>query len=267
VTADPDPDLWGALGLILGTLDGLGDDGDRVALRAYTRQIASPAWSALGWDAAPGEARRLATARGRVLACLGLIGRDDPVTSEATERFRRFPTDPDALAPDLVAVAARIAVATGGEEMWTMVLDRYRDAEVPQDKIRYLFALAETPDVDLLGRTLDLSITADVRTQDSPFLLAAVLQNGRGAALCWDWIEAHWPVLKERFPSGLLARALEGVTTIVDPDLATRVRAFCAANEMPLTWPRLDQLLERMDLNVALAGRLRSTLASALSTP
>jgi puromycin-sensitive aminopeptidase len=265
VAADPDPDLWGALGLILGTLDGLGDDEDQAALRSYTRRIAAAPWAALGWDAAPDEARRLATARGRVLACLGLIGRDEDVTREATERFRRFPSDPDALAPDLVAVAARIAVAAGGAETWSMALDRYRDAEVPQDKIRYLYALAETPDVDLLRRTLDLSITADVRSQDAPFLIAAVLQNRHGAPTGWSWIEEHWPVLKDRFPSGLLARVLEGVTSIVNPDLAARVRGFCAANDMPLTSPRIDQLLERMDLNVALAGRLRSTLAAALT--
>jgi puromycin-sensitive aminopeptidase len=265
VAADPDPDLWGALGLILGTLDGLGDEGDRAAVRSFTRHIASAPWSALGWDAVPGEGRRTATARSRVLWCLGLVGRDEAVTTEATERFRRFPYDPDALAPDLVAVAARIAVGTGDEDMWTTVLGRYRETDVPQDKIRYLFALAETPEVDLLRRTLDLCLTADVRSQDAPFLIASVLQNRHGATMGWSWVEEHWPVLKERFPSGLLARVLEGVTTIVDADPAARVRAFCAANEMPLTGLRMDQVLERLDLNVALARRLRSTLASPLS--
>jgi puromycin-sensitive aminopeptidase len=265
VAADADPDLWGALGLILGTLDGIGDEEDRGALQLFTRRIASAAWSALGWDAVPGESIRLATARGRVLACLGLIGRDESIVSEATERFRRFRADRDALSPDLVAVVARIAVGTGGEEMWTMVRDQYLEAEVPQDKIRYLFALAETPEVDLLQRTLDLSITADVRSQDAPFLIAAVLQNSRGSAMGWRWVEEHWPVLKERLPSGLLARVLEGVTAMSDPDLAAQVHAFCSANEMPLTQPRMDQLLERLDLNVALAGRLRSTMTSSLS--
>jgi puromycin-sensitive aminopeptidase len=265
VAADPDPDLWAALGLILGRLDGLGDEGDRTALQSFTKRIASGPWSALGWDATPGEARRLATARGRVLAALGLIGCDESTAREASERFRRFLSHPEALAPDLVAVAARIAVATGGEETWTTVLDRYRLAEVPQDKNRYLYALAEAPHPALLRRTLDLCLTADVRTQDAPFLIAAVLQNRYGADMGWSWVEEHWPVLKERFPSGLLARVLEGVTTFVDPGLADRVRAFCAANEMPLKALRMDQVLERMDLNVALALRLRSTLASALA--
>jgi aminopeptidase N len=265
VAADTDPDLWAALGLILGTLDGLGDEEDRRALQSFTERIASGPWSALGWDAVPGEARRLATARARVLACLGLIGRDESTTREATERFHRFLSDPETLAPDLVAVAARIAVTTGGEETWTTVLDRYRLAEVPQDKNRYLYAMAEAPHPALLRRTLDLCLTADVRTQDAPFLIAAVLQNRHGADMGWSWVEEHWPVLKERFPSGLLARVLEGVTTFVDPDLAARVRAFCADHEMPLKSLRMDQVLERMDLNVALARRLRSTLASALA--
>jgi puromycin-sensitive aminopeptidase len=264
VCEDEDPDLWASIGAVLAVLDGLGDENDRRALRAFTQRIAGPAWERLGWVPRPDESRRTATARARVLASIGLTGRDEGVAGEASERFYRFQEDPGVLAPDLVAVASRIAVSNGGHRAWSTALDRYRAATVPQEKLRYLYALADTPDPELLTRTLDLSVSADVRVQDAPFLISAAMIQPDRAGQVWSWVESHWPQIKATFPTGLQARIFEGITTIVDPELAARIKQFCETNEMPLTGQRMDQLIERMDINVALSARLRSTLSSRL---
>jgi hypothetical protein len=81
----------------------------------------------------------------------------------------------DGLAPDLIGTAAQISVATGGPEAWNEVLDAYRRAEGPQDRLRYLYALAETPLADLRMETLELAVGPDVRSQDAPFVIAGVM--------------------------------------------------------------------------------------------
>jgi hypothetical protein len=130
--------------------------------------------------------------------------------------------------------------------------------------VRYLLALPSTPDRGLLARTLDLALGDEVRTQDAPFLIVGVMANRAGGRLAWQWVEGHWEELQERLPSSLSARIFEGVPSLVDPDVATAVHAFAASHELPLAGPRVDQLLERMDINVALAVRLAGTLAGAL---
>ena len=52
--------------------------------------------------------------------------------------------------------------------------------------------------------------------------------------------------------------------------MADAVHAFADSHELPMAGPRLDQLLERMDINVALAARLQGTIGGrppSLSSP
>jgi len=254
-----DPDVWAAVVSVLNTLDRLAEADDRMALRDFAHRIADPAWVSLGWDPAPGESRR-ATARARVLAVLGLVAEDEAAIAESSRRFAKFVGGDGDLAPDLVGVAARIVVASGGEDEWSRVLTLYRGSANPQERMRYLDALADTRDPGLQRRTLDLCLGDEVRTQDAPFVIAAVLAQRGAAARAWAWIEDNWAGLQTRFPPSLLNRLLEGITAITDAGLAADVAQFCTEREIPMAGPRLDQLLERMDLNVALAGRLRGSL-------
>ncbi len=259
-----DPDVWAGVSAVLGLLQLVADETDTEALRRFVRRLAGPAWTRFGWDAEPGEGDRAAIARGRLLGLLGMIGTDPTIQAEAAERFRRFLADPAALVPDLVGVTARIVVAAGGEDEWSTVLARYREASNPQEKLRYLYALAETTDPALVARTLDLIVDPEVRIQDAPFLMNGVMAQPAGSEAAWRWLESHWSDVEGRFPTGLLARMVDGIVSLVDPGVAEEVHAFCASHDIPLAGPRLDQLLERMDINVRLARRLTGTLTGAL---
>jgi puromycin-sensitive aminopeptidase len=263
---EEDPDVWSAVGGALRLLDLIAGDGeDRAALQAFVRRVAGPSWARLGWDAHPGESQRTGITRGRVLSVLGLTGNESSLGEEAQARFRGFLADKSGLAPDLLTPAAHVAAAWGGEEGWTSILDQYRSGTTPQDKVRYLIALPATREPSLLARTLDLALGDEVRTQDGCFLIAEVMANRAGGALAWEWFERHWDEVRDRYPPSLISRSLEGIATLVDPAVAGAVHAFAGSHDLPLAGPRLDQLLERMDINVAMAARLRGTMAAALS--
>jgi puromycin-sensitive aminopeptidase len=261
-----DGDVWGALNGVFTFLALSAHQGDVEPLREFVRRTARPAWAHLGWAPSAGESSRTATARARVLEGLALIGSDPETGDEAVQRFRSFVAAGDDLAPDLVSCAARATVAREGAGGWQTVLEQYKRASSPQDRMRYLFALTESPDPATLRRTLDLALTDDVRTQDSPFLIPAVMRNRTGAAVAWEWLEQHWAELNSRFPDSQLARAFEGIPSVVEPGLAAAIRRFCSTHDVPQAGPRLDQLLERMDINVGLAGRLQGSLAGVLSS-
>lgn len=262
---DDDADVWSALGGITSLLASVSSDEDRPAVREFARELALPVWRQLGWDPKPTDTPRAATARSRVLATLGLTGEDPEVVAEASARFESHLRGGSSLAPDVVSTALRIVVSAGGTREWEAVHDRYREVDVPQERLRYLFALAETNDPGLIARTLDLSLSGEVRLQDAPFLIAGVLGRREGGAQAWAWVVEHWDELRVRFPNPLLLRVFEALSAQADGRLAEDVHRFCASHELNIAGPRLDQILERMDVNVKLADRLRGTLRAALA--
>jgi puromycin-sensitive aminopeptidase len=266
VSSEPDPDVWGSVTGVLYLLDLAGDERDRAALEQFARRLAQPAWELLGWDPGPGESARVGTARGRILMVLAEQGQDQEVIAEARRRLRAHldSAEGGVLNPDLIGPAAHVAVAHGGHEAWSAVLDAYLASDRPQDRLRYLYALAKTPLGDLRMRTLELTLGAEIRSQDAPFVVAALLGQRGAAGLVWDWIESNWDRLASRFPPGLLIRTLEATTAVVDDRLAARIHLFCERTDLPISTIRVAQILERMDINVALAGRLRGHIAAAL---
>jgi puromycin-sensitive aminopeptidase len=254
---EEDPDVWSAIASVFNLLGLIADDTDKGALEGLVRRAARESWAHLGWDPVPGEPRRTPTARARVLAALALSGCDEALRQEACARFSRFVASHESLSPDLVGVTARIVVASGGEEAWSRVLSLYKAARTPQDKMRYMVALSDISDEEIRARTLDLALSRDVRTQDATFLVGLVLGQRGAARSSWEWVERHWEVLESRFASGLLARIFDAIPAVVEADLAESVHAFCDTHEIPMAGPRVNQLLERMDINVALAGRIR----------
>jgi puromycin-sensitive aminopeptidase len=263
--AEEDPDVWAGVNSAVELLDLVArDDPDRQALVAFTRRVTQAAWDRLGWDPGPADTQRIGIARARLVTARGLTGEDPDVRSEASARFARFLSEPTSLAPDLLTPVANLVVASAGEAGWEAILGQYRAATTPQDKVRYLLALPSTPDPELLARSLDLALSDEVRTQDAPFLVVGVMANRAGGRLAWQWVEEHWDELQERLPSSLSARIFEGIPALVDPGVAHAVHAFAESHELPLAGPRVDQLLERMDINVALAARLAGALPGAL---
>jgi puromycin-sensitive aminopeptidase len=251
VAADPDPDVWGSLGAVLRALELIADDRDRAAIEDLARRLARSAWEGVGWDPRPGESDRTSIARGRIMLALAGPGADTEVIDEASRRFRAHLADPAGghLAPDLIRPAGQVAVAHGGADAWSAALAAYQGTDVALEQLRYLYALTETPLAELRVRTLEMTIGPDVRSQDAPFVIGAILSQPRAAEGVWAWLESHWDAVAGRFPSSLTIRMLEAVATVVDAGLAERIRTFCRDAGLPVSAVRLEQVLERVDPN------------------
>lgn len=274
IALDPgdDPDTWSSVIASLGALERAGDDADRTALSGFARRLAAPAWSRLGWEPQPGESDLAAIARSRVLRVLADQGGDTALADEARQRLwdHLGSAGRDGLAPDLVGAVAQIAVASGGHRAWEAVLDAYRSSLQPQERLRFLLALGETPDPELSRRTLELALGAEVRSQDAHYVIASALINRRTGPASWAWVVQEWEQIVGRLPVPLVVRVIEPVAGFADVELAGRVRSWVAERSaeggsgFPVSPIRVAQILERMDVSVAMAGRLRGRIAAAL---
>ena len=249
--------------MLVGTLAGLrrmmGAE-ERPAIAALARNRLSAVQSRLGWDPQPADGERTRELRGMVLGTLGVLGDAPAIREEAVARYARYLRDRAGVDPNLVPALVGILAANGGTERYDEFWAEYKAARTPQEEQRYLFALAGFRDLDLLARTLEHTLDGEVRTQDAPFLVRAVMANKSGCELAWRFTKDHWDEMTARYPESGITRMCEGVTSLTTPELETDVRAFFATHEVKQAGKQLDQHLERLHMGVVFRQREASNL-------
>jgi hypothetical protein len=81
--------------------------------------------------------------------------------------------------PALIAILAR----AGDEAEYDDFRERFRHARSPQEEQRYLYALAAFRQPALVTQTLQHTVDGEIRSQDAPYVVRAVLASvwGRGS--------------------------------------------------------------------------------------
>jgi hypothetical protein len=77
-------------------------------------------------------------------------------------------------------------------------------------------------------------------------------------------VKAHWDELLERLPDNTIVRMLEATAGLCQPTQAADVHAFFADHDVPQGQRSLQQVLERLDINVAFAEREGPRIAGTL---
>jgi puromycin-sensitive aminopeptidase len=260
---DTDLSVWQRVSGALAALDRIVDDDTRVRLQSTVRALAAPALHRMGWSATGGESDRDRQTRATLFELVGTVGADDDVATRAQKIHDAYLDDPGSADPALVAAAVNVIADRGGPEAFEAFLERFRQADNPQEQMRYLFSLARFHDDASFKEMLELSLS-EVRTQNAPFLLARALMNRVQGAVAWEFVRRNWDTLVERFPSNTIVRMAEGVRTLTEPAVAQDVLAFFAEHPVPQATKTMEQHLERLRVNVALRERERPALAAAL---
>jgi puromycin-sensitive aminopeptidase len=250
-----DLSVWERITGGLTQLDRLVDGDARTALHTRVAALVGPARAELGAEAAAGEDDRTRTLRGLLLQAAALLGDDAAAQARATELLDRFLKHPPSVDPSLASPALAVAATLGDVALHDRLVEHFRAADNPQDRQRLLFSLARFRDAAAFGRTLDLSLSGDVRTQDAPYLLGEALANRDNGAAAWAFVASHWPDIERRFPSNSLARLVGGIRSVRDRALADEVAAFLAEHAIPQGELQVRQHVERMWVTVALAER------------
>jgi puromycin-sensitive aminopeptidase len=260
---EDDPSVWSVVLGALGLFDRVIPDEDRPVLAAAVQTLLGPLARDLGWDPRPDDGERTPSLRASVLRVLGTIGDDREVQAEAAQRFEETETEP--LHPDTESAVLDIVGHWCGVNQYEAMLARYRDPANPQEENRYLYALASFEDPALAERTFDLAMT-EVRTQNAPFLLQLLVANRVTGPLMWTRVTEEWDTLVAKFPSNILPRMLDGVRGLCSsPKLAGEVTAFVESHPLPAGGRTVEQILERLAVNVAFGEQEGPGLAAVLT--
>ena len=117
--------------------------------------------------------------------------------------------------------------------------------------------MASFSNKDVLRKSLDFSVSEDVRHQDSVYMIGRIAANNLGRDLAWQFFKDNFPMLKERYKSGfMLSHLVQSVSErFVTDEQADMVQKFFEENALPGSERKVAQALETVRLNSAWLAR------------
>jgi tricorn protease interacting factor F2/3 len=230
-------------------------------IQQIAHQYLRKMFDVLRWDVQPGEPHTNALLRSFVIAALGKMN-DDEILCEANNRFKQYLQKPDSLNPDIQDAVFSLA-AWSGATSYAKLLHLYKTASSQEQKIRFLGALSSFKDPKLLQRTLDLSQSKLVRSQNMHIPIMRISSNPYGKKILWPWLKKNWKKLRVKVGVGspLLNRIVSSISTVADSSMEGEIRRFFKKNPTPGTEMTLSQTLERIRIHSQFLKQLRAEFA------
>ena len=263
-TTERDKNVWAVLIDSLAFLNRIIDPSHRPLLEAFVRTRVGPATASVGWTPQPGESELTGQLRSELIGALGRLGNDAETQARAAELYVTARKDSAAVDPNLFPALVAILAFTGNAARYDEFTERFKTAATPQEERRYLFALAMFRQPTLLDRTLAKTLDGEIRIQDAPFMVSAVMSNVYGRELGWRFVKTNWEVLDQRFPKQGLRRMCGGITGLCKPELERDVRQFFDSRKIDLGGKTLDQYLEQLRIGVSFGERYTRSLTEYL---
>lgn len=214
--------------------------------RRFCLELFSGIARRVGWRKKPREKHEMTLLRSLALYQAGRYG-DVNIIRKAQELFRGR----RGIHPDLRGAVYRLVAENGGEKEHRELLRRYRAAPLAEEKNRLAGALASFKQKNLLQRTLEFSLSRDVRPQDAPFLIVAVWRNPAGRDLTWSFVKRNWKELVKNYGDGhLLSRILASAEVFASAAAAADFKRFFRKHPAPSAVRSIAQALEQAQTNV-----------------
>jgi len=221
----------------------------------YARDLFFGIGKKLGWDARPDDNHLTVLLRGLIIGRLGYYVHYETIF-EAQKRFARFAADRTTLDPNLrlacYMIAAKYGLAENNGDImaYEKLLKLYQEMPLQEEKIRCLQSLGSTVNPELLKRTLQFSISSEVRAQDMIHGIAGVARNPKGKNLAWKFLQDKWPAIEGRSSGILLNLIIEIVTRgFSNEERAKEVEEFFSTNPVSGAERTIKQSLERIRSN------------------
>lgn len=219
-------------------------------LNKFVKDIMSVIVDKIGWKPRPDEHHTQGLLRMIVLSRMGILGHESTV-QEARRRFQLHCEGKELIPADLRSAVYRTVAANGNEDVFNQMVKLIRENDLHEEKDRLARAMGSFPTTELLSKVLDFAFGDDVRSQDSPFVMASVADNPKGRDLAWDFFKNKYDMLNERYKTGMLMSRLVKCTTdsFVNEDKAVEVQEFFAKLKENPAERTVKQSIEAIGLN------------------
>jgi aminopeptidase N len=186
--------------------------------------------------------------RAALVGIVGGVARDPQVLATSRQLVDRELDKPGTVESTLLSLAVNLA-ATGGD---AALYERYRQASKaatdPEVRYQYLYGLTAFSDPALVRRTMDITLSDEVRSQDAKVVIGRMLANTDSHKLAWQLVRERWAEIQKK------TGEFVGNTVIVssfasfcDAPTGAEISAFFKEHKVPDAERTLQQALERID--------------------
>jgi puromycin-sensitive aminopeptidase len=213
----------------------------------YALSIFSPLAKHLGWEKNEGEPHSNVFLRNLALLNAGLYG-DKTIIKQAHAIFKS-----GSIPADLRSVVYSIITLNGSKKEWVNFENLYKKEKMHEEKNRYGNALTMFKDKGLLLKTLEFSLSQNVRNQDAPQIVTSVWSNSQGKDIAWSFVKDNWSTLLSRYGEGghSLSRLLSAIGTHTNTKDLKDIQKFFTKNKAPGAERTIEQGIEKINSNIA----------------
>lgn len=263
---EDDPNVWLIMLGSLEAIHSLMKGKARRAVEKIIHDLTAPAVARLGWTPRAGESVQISELRGKLIGALGTTGGDEATRAEAVRLFDEWKVNHDAVAGDVVPAIVRILAYTGDEARFNEFLSLSSSADTPQMEERFLFALGDFRDLELLKRMMGMILTPAVKEQDKHYLLYYGISNEISSAFGWNYLKENWNAIIAACQEDAMMRIIGVVSLLDTPDQAADVRSWLRSHPIKYGEMSVARALEGLELNLALRQREEERLTAHLET-
>jgi puromycin-sensitive aminopeptidase len=221
------------------------------AYQRFGRELFGPAARRAGWTPRPQDGHLDSLLRSTVIGQAGSYN-DQETLTQASDLFRQYLENPEAVHPDLRGIVFSLAAQAGDRTTFDQLWDLEERTGMQEEKIRLLLAMSRFQNVDLLNDTLQNSLSGRVRSQDTITVVSGVAANPKGRLPAWEFVKNNWGEFDRRYGGGGfgLMRLVSIVNSFTTDEQRADVEKFFTDNPAPAAERTIRQALERMSLNI-----------------
>jgi len=263
-STETDANVWAVISGALRTVYGLTSGDHRQAFKQAIRNTVRPVFDKLGWTPKEGESVHTLQLRGTLIGLLGTVGSDKEIRQEAAKQFDTWKADRNSVDPNVVPALISTLSYTGDQARFDEFLVLAEKAPTTQEKLRFLGALGNFREEGLYKKAIEMTLSGEIRTQDAPFILAAIIGSEHAGETAWDFMRDNWAKIVATYPDNAVPRMVSACSALDTPELQAEVVDFFAKNKVKEGDMAVAQMIERLSVNVGLRQSETPKLTSYL---
>ena len=237
---------------------------ERAGLAAWVRKTFGPALNRLG-PPSESDSPETKELRAVLFGTLGTIGQDPEVIAEAKTITEKYLADPTSVDATLVETASAIAAINGDAAFFDQLQKVYETSENPDIQEEALYRLAMFKDPALAKRSLDYTISGNVRNQDSPRMLSIPFRSRDTRELAWQYVQQNWDKVKAQLTPLSAGYFVGAAGSFCSAESRDQVVSFYASHKVPSSERSLkravDQINDCIEFRADQEGNLKEWLA------
>jgi aminopeptidase N len=233
-------ELWGAMTRIMHVF-GKDETVEYMLAKNYKILLANM-WQYFSWN----STKRQDKLRSSVILSAAYKLNYLPIIEDALNKFNSGIKN---IAPHLRSSVYRIVVKYGTEQHKAKLWLALEKETLHEEKLRIMSSFSAVVKARDLIDVLDYYNSKDVRKQDTPILIARLLNETNNPEIVWNYVEHHWGEFMENYGKGgyLLTFILGSLAVIRDIGTMKHMKEFFKKYPAPGTKMTLNQVYEKIE--------------------